>query len=102
MTGEEAKIEPRIVYNSTLTASGEIIDDLTGNTGKSDFENKVISYCEDRINIYSEPDETSDIVGCMYSRSQADIIENGLRFHPAMLSAMPRIPTCYSVRKPTR
>ena len=77
VTGEEAKIEPRIVYNSTLTASGEIIDDLTGNTGKSDFENKVISYCEDRINIYSEPDETSDIVGCMYSRSQADIIEKG-------------------------
>ena len=35
------------------------------------------SYCEDRINIYSEPDETSDIVGCMYSRSQADIIEKG-------------------------
>ena len=77
VTGEEAKIEPRIVYNSTFTASGEIIDDLTGNTGKSDFENKVISYCEDRINIYSEPDETSDIVGCMYSRSQADIIEKG-------------------------
>lgn len=77
VTGEEAKLEPRIVYNSTLTASGEIIDDLTGNTGKSDFENKVISYCEDRINIYSEPDETSDIVGCMYSRSQADIIEKG-------------------------
>lgn len=77
VTGEEAKIEPRIVYNSTLTANGEIIDDLTGNTGKSDFENKVISYCEDRINIYSEPDETSDIVGCMYSRSQADIIEKG-------------------------
>ena len=77
VTGEEAKIEPRIVYNSTLTSSGEIIDDLTGNTGKSDFENKVISYCEDRINIYSEPDETSDIVGCMYSRSQADIIEKG-------------------------
>ncbi len=77
VTGEEAKIELRIVYNSTLTASGEIIDDLTGNTGKSDFENKVISYCEDRINIYSEPDETSDIVGCMYSRSQADIIEKG-------------------------
>ena len=77
VTGEEAKIETRIVYNSTLTASGEIIDDLTGNTGKSDFENKVISYCEDRINIYSEPDETSDIVGCMYSRSQADIIEKG-------------------------
>ena len=53
VTGEEAKIEPRIVYNSTLTASGEIIDDLTGNTGKSDFENKVISYCEDRINTVS-------------------------------------------------
>ncbi len=77
VTDEEAKIEPRIVYNSTLTANGEIIDDLTGNTGKSDFENKVISYCEDRINIYSEPDETSEIVGCMYSRSQADIIEKG-------------------------
>lgn len=77
VTDEEAKIEPRIVYNSTLTANGEIIDDLTGNMGKSDFENKVISYCEDRINIYSEPDETSEIVGCMYSRSQADIIEKG-------------------------
>lgn len=76
-TNEEAKIEPRIVYNNTLTASGEIIDDLTDSTGKSDFENKVISYCEDRINIYSEPDETSEVVGCMYSRSQADIVEKG-------------------------
>lgn len=76
-TNEEAKIEPRIVYNNTLTASGEIIDDLTDSTGKSDFENKVISYCEDRINIYSEPDDTSEVVGCMYSRSQADIVEKG-------------------------
>lgn len=74
---EEAKVEPRIVYNSTLTANGEIVDDLTSDTGKSDFENKVISYCEDRINIYSEPDDTSEVVGCMYSRSQADILEKG-------------------------
>lgn len=74
---EEAKVEPKIVYNSTLTANGEIVDDLTSDAGKSDFENKVISYCEDRINIYSEPDDTSEVVGCMYSRSQADILEKG-------------------------
>lgn len=74
---EEAKVEPRIVYNSTLTANGEIVDELTDSTEKSDFENKVISYCENRINIYAEPDETSEVVGCMYSRSQADIIERG-------------------------
>lgn len=74
---QEAKVEPKIVYNSTLTENGEIVDELTGSTGRSDFENKVISYCEDRINIYSEPDDTSEVVGCMYSRSQADIIEKG-------------------------
>lgn len=74
---QQAQVEPRIVYNSTLAPDGEIVDELTVSTGKSDFENKVISYCEDRINIYSEPDDTSEVVGCMYSRSQADIIEKG-------------------------
>ena len=74
---EEAHVEPRIVYRSTITSDGEIVDNLTEDTQKSDFENKVISYCEARINIYSEPDDTSEVVGCMYSRSQADILEKG-------------------------
>ena len=72
-----AQVEPRIVYTSTLAADGQIVDDLTADTHKSDFENKVISYCEDRVSIYSEPDESSAVVGCMYSRSQADIVEKG-------------------------
>ena len=50
---EEAHVEPRIVYRSTITSDGEIVDDLTQDTQKNDFENKVISYCEARINIYS-------------------------------------------------
>jgi spore germination cell wall hydrolase CwlJ-like protein/SH3-like domain-containing protein len=74
---EAAQVEPRIVYISTLSANGEIVDDLTGDKHKSDFEDKVISYCEDRVSIYAEPDEASDVVGCMYSRSQADILEKG-------------------------
>lgn len=74
---EAAQVEPRIVYTSTLSANGEIVDDLTGDKHKSDFEDKVISYCEDRVSIYAEPDEASDVVGCMYSRSQADILEKG-------------------------
>ena len=74
---EEAHVEPRIVYRSTITSDGEIVDDLTQDTQKNDFENKVISYCEARINIYFEPDDTSAVVRCMYSRSQADILEKG-------------------------
>lgn len=74
---EAAQVEPRIVYISTLSANGEIVDDLTGDKHNSDFEDKVISYCEDRVSIYAEPDEASDVVGCMYSRSQADILEKG-------------------------
>lgn len=74
---EEAHVEPKIVYRSTITSDGEIVDNLSVDTQKSDFENKVISYCEARINIYAEPDAASEVVGCMYSRSQADIIEKG-------------------------
>lgn len=76
-SAEAAQVEPRIVYTSTLSADGEIVDDLTSDRHKSDFENKVISYCEDRVSIYAEPDEASEVVGCMYSRSQADILEKG-------------------------
>ncbi len=76
-SAEAAQVEPRIVYTSTLSANGEIVDDLTSDKHKSDFENKVISYCEDRVSIYAEPDEASEVVGCMYSRSQADILEKG-------------------------
>lgn len=74
---EAAYIEPKIVYRSTLTSDGEIVDSFTENTQRSDFENKVISYCMDRITVHSEPDPKSQVVGCMYSRSQADILEKG-------------------------
>lgn len=76
-TAEQPQLELNVVYRNTLTVNGEIVDDLEEQHEKSDFENKVISYCEDRVSIYAEPDSTSEVVGCMYSRSQGDILEKG-------------------------
>lgn len=73
----EPQVEYKALYRSTLTTRGEIIDDLGGYIGKSDFDNKLISYCESRVSVYAEPDTSSEVVGCMYSRTQADVLEKG-------------------------
>lgn len=79
MTGTvlDPQVEHRAIYMSTVSTRGEIIDDLSGYVSKSDFDNKLISYCENRVSVYAEPDASSAVVGCMYSRSQADILEKG-------------------------
>lgn len=71
------KLGLNVVYKDTLTANGQIIDELTQEKATGYFANRVISYCESRISVYEEPDSTSAVVGCMYSRSQAKVLEKG-------------------------
>lgn len=76
----DAKVEYNVVCQNSLTSSGVIVDELSDDLPDSDFANKVISYCEKRISVYSQPDTSSEVVGCMYSRSQADVLEVGPEF----------------------
>ncbi len=71
------QIELNVEYKNSLTASGEIVDVLEDVVEDTDFANKAIAYCEARVTVYAEPDSTSEPVGCMYSRTQADILELG-------------------------
>lgn len=74
---EAPHVELNVEYKNSLTAAGEIVDELEAEYERSDFENKAIAYCEARVAVYAEPDSTSEVVGCMYSRTQADILELG-------------------------
>lgn len=76
----EETLELNVVYKDKLTSMGPIMDDLKDEQITGYFANRVISYCEDRISIYSQPDTTSDVVGCMYSRTQAKVLEKGEEF----------------------
>lgn len=65
-----------VVYRSTLTST-EVVDDFDGNIDKGDFDNKIVSYTCDELNVYAKADTKSDVVGIMYSGSEANIVEQG-------------------------
>lgn len=65
-----------VVYRSSLTST-EVVDDFDGNIDKGDFNNKIVSYTCDELNVYAAADNKSDVVGVMYSGSEADIVEKG-------------------------
>lgn len=73
---EVVSADLNVVYRSTLTST-EVVDEFESNIDKGDFYNKIVSYTCERLCVYSEADLKSDVVGVMYSGSQADILENG-------------------------
>lgn len=73
---EVVSADLNVVYRSNLTST-EDVDEFESNIDKGDFNNKIISYTVSRLCVYAEPDLASDVVGVMYSGSEADILEKG-------------------------
>lgn len=73
---EIVSAELNVVYRSTVTSS-EAVDDFEGNIDEGGFNNKILSYTSERLQMFTEPDLTADVVGVMYSGSEASIIEIG-------------------------
>lgn len=73
---EVVSADLNVVYRSTLTST-EVVDEFEGNIDKGDFDNKIVSYTVERLCIYKEPDYKAEVLGVMYSGSEADIVEQG-------------------------
>ncbi len=73
---EVVSAELNVVYRSNLTST-EVVDEFESNIDKGDFYNKILSYTVSRLCVYEQPDLTSNVVGVMYSGSEAEIIERG-------------------------
>ena len=73
---EIATADLNVVYRRNLTST-ENADDFEKEPETSDFDGKVVSYTNERLCVYSEPDLSSDVVGVMYSGTVADIDEAG-------------------------
>ena len=65
-----------VVYRSTLTST-EVVDEFESSIDKGDYSNKIVSYTSARLCMYTEPEYTSEVVGVMYSGSEAEIVEQG-------------------------
>lgn len=73
---EVVSAELNVVYRSNLTST-EVVDEFESNIDKGDFYNKILSYTVSRLCVYEQPDLTSNVVGVMYSGSEAEILERG-------------------------
>lgn len=73
---EIVSAELNVVYRSPLTSS-EVVDKFEEKQSSSVYADKIVSYTVDRLCIYEKPDLTSNVVGVMYSGTEADIIERG-------------------------
>ncbi len=73
---EVVSADLNVVYRSTL-ASTEVVDEFDGNIDNGDFNDNIVSYTCERLCVYAKADIKSDVVGVMYSGSEADIVEKG-------------------------
>lgn len=73
---EVVSADLNVVYRSTLTSTA-VVDEFESSIDNSDYSNKVISYTNERLCMYAEPEYTSDVVGVMYSGTEADIVKPG-------------------------
>ncbi|CDC35896.1 cell Wall Hydrolase family protein [Butyrivibrio sp. CAG:318] len=73
---EVVSADLNVVYRSTLTSTA-VVDEFESSIDNSDYSNKIISYTNERLCMYAEPEYTSDVVGVMYSGTEADIVKRG-------------------------
>ena len=73
---EVVSADLNVVYRSTLTSTA-VVDEFESSIDNSDYSNKIISYTNERLCMYAEPEYTSDVVGVMYSGTEADIVKPG-------------------------
>ena len=73
---EVVSADLNVVYRSTLTSTA-VVDEFESSIDNSDYSNKIISYTNERLCMYAEPEYTSDVVGVIYSGTEADIVKLG-------------------------
>lgn len=73
---EVVSADLNVVYRNTLTSTA-VVDEFESSIDNSDYSNKIISYTNERLCMYAEPEYTSDVVGVMYSGTEADIVKRG-------------------------
>lgn len=73
---EVVSADLNVVYRRTLTSTA-VVDEFESSIDNSDYSNKIISYTNERLCMYAEPEYTSDVVGVMYSGTEADIVKRG-------------------------
>lgn len=73
---EVVSADLNVVYRSTLTSTA-VVDEFESSIDNSDYSNKIVSYTNERLCMYAEPEYTSDVVGVMYSGTEADIVKLG-------------------------
>lgn len=73
---EVVSADLNVVYRSTLTSTA-VVDEFESSIDNSDYSNKIMSYTNERLCMYAEPEYTSDVVGVMYSGTEADIVKRG-------------------------
>lgn len=73
---EVVSADLNVVYRGTLTSTA-VVDEFESSIDNSDYSNKIISYTNERLCMYAEPEYTSDVVGVMYSGTEADIVKRG-------------------------
>ncbi len=73
---EVVSADLNVVYRSALTSTA-VVDEFESSIDNSDYSNKIISYTNERLCMYAEPEYTSDVVGVMYSGTEADIVKRG-------------------------
>lgn len=73
---EVVSVDLNVVYRSILTSTA-VVDEFESSIDNSDYSNKIISYTNERLCMYAEPEYTSDVVGVMYSGTEADIVKRG-------------------------
>lgn len=74
---ENATVSLNVIYKNSLASSKETTN---SNKDEGDFVNKVISYTQERLCIYSQADINSEVVGVMYPGSVGTIVEKGSEF----------------------
>lgn len=77
-TDEAASATLNVIYKNSLASSD--VTDNSSNNDEGDFANKVISYTQERLCIYSQADVSSEVVGVMYPGSEGTIVEKGSEF----------------------
>ena len=79
-TDEEAgKVQLNVVYRSNVKANATV-DKFENTIENNDYSDKIVSYTCNELPMYSLPDVKSEIVGIMYSGSEADIVEKGAQW----------------------
>ncbi len=73
---EVVSADLNVVYRSDLTST-EVVDEFESSIDNGDYDNKIVSYTNEKLCVYSKPNLKSSVVGIMYSGTEGNIIKKG-------------------------